>query len=400
MREGWVVTTLAEIAEVNPEGVEDIDVASAITYVDIASVVPGVGIATSLTNRIRMSEAPGRARRRIRADDVLVSTVRPYLKAFAQVPSDLDGEVASTGFAVLRATTHVLPGMIWNFVSTTQFVDTMMQRATGSNYPAVRPADVASFRVALPPLPEQHRIVDLMNAADAYVAAADARVAAARAARTALLTDLLSTPGEDWVETTLDTVCEMQLGKMLSKERASGPNQAPYLRNASVQAGRLILDDLKSMTFTDADRERYCLRSGDILVCEGGDPGRAVLLERNLDGIFFQKTLHRLRATDIDPRFLYLTVCRAYDDGRIADLCTNTTIKHLTAEKFKRLRVVVPPDKRQAEIVDLMSAAYTDLQLASGAADAARTFRSALLADLLSGTHEIPASYDRFLEAA
>lgn len=169
MSEQWVKTTLGEIAEINPEATPKWPADYEIRYVDIASVSATSGINLAEVGAHSFGKAPGRARRRIRAGDVLVSTVRPNLRSFAVVPKDLDGEVASTGFAVLRAKPSALPGFIWSLVQSEAFVEDMVGRCTGSNYPAVRADDVAAFPVSLPPLPVQRRIVDLLAHLDNHL---------------------------------------------------------------------------------------------------------------------------------------------------------------------------------------------------------------------------------------
>jgi type I restriction enzyme S subunit len=148
MREGWTETTLGEVAEINPETVKGLHTNHSIRYIDLSSVDSEFGISADLPV-YELKDAPGRAKRVVREGDVLVATVRPYLRGFAQVPKHLDGEVASTGFAVLRATPNALPGFIWGLVRRQPFVDHLMTRATGSNYPAVRPDDVGAFPISV-----------------------------------------------------------------------------------------------------------------------------------------------------------------------------------------------------------------------------------------------------------
>ena len=151
-----------------------------------------LGIDLESVESFNMGDAPSRAKRGIRTSDVLVSTVRPNLRAFSVVPNDLDGEVASTGFAVLRAGEQILPGFIWSVVSSKCFVDYLMTRVTGSNYPAVKASDIAGHVISLPSLSEQRRIVDLVGAIDTCIDALEVQVEADRIARAGVLAELLS----------------------------------------------------------------------------------------------------------------------------------------------------------------------------------------------------------------
>ena len=192
MRDGWTEATLGEVVVINPEAAKGLSLDDEIVYVDLASVSAESGISADLF-RGTFGEAPGRARRVIRSQDVLVSTVRPYLKGFALVPAFLDGEIASTGFAVLRANPKkALAGYIWAIVGMNNFVDYLMNRATGSSYPAVRPDDVASFEFNLPQLDEQKRIVEIVSSMDDVIQSTEQAVTDAKNLRSGLLSDLLS----------------------------------------------------------------------------------------------------------------------------------------------------------------------------------------------------------------
>ena len=111
--------------------------------------------------------APSRARKVIRKDDVLVSTVRPNLNAVAMVPACLDGQIASTGFCVLRPNRGcVEPRYLFYWTITSTFVDASTSRVRGANYPAVSDRDVKEVAIPLPPLAEQRRIVEILDQAD------------------------------------------------------------------------------------------------------------------------------------------------------------------------------------------------------------------------------------------
>lgn len=188
----WVNTTLGEISLVNPEATSSFKNGDEIVYIDLSSVSAETGIGTELF-RGMYGQAPGRARRVVRAQDVLISTVRPYLRGFALVPEFLDGEVASTGFTVLRAEpTRALSGLIWAVVGTDEFVDFLMDRATGSSYPAVRPSDVSAYPFLLPPIAEQKRIVEVVSSMDDVIHATEQAIAEAKVLRTTLLNKEIS----------------------------------------------------------------------------------------------------------------------------------------------------------------------------------------------------------------
>jgi type I restriction enzyme S subunit len=114
MREGWTETTIGAVTEVNPETTTGWSPDTSFRYIDLSSVSADRGIDEAGLPTVALVNAPRRARRVVRRGDVIVATVRPYLRGFAQVPTSLDGEVASTGFCVLRAVNQVVESRyIW-----------------------------------------------------------------------------------------------------------------------------------------------------------------------------------------------------------------------------------------------------------------------------------------------
>ena len=135
----------------------------AIWYVDISSI-------DSRSNRIRdpkrmnLAEAPSRARQKIRSGDVLFSTVRPYLRNIAPVEPQLDGEIASTGFAVLRGAKGIEPRYLFYKSISHDFVSALAGEQYGVSYPAVKEEQVKAQPLELPPTEEQRRIVERIEA--------------------------------------------------------------------------------------------------------------------------------------------------------------------------------------------------------------------------------------------
>ena len=99
----------------------------------------------------------------------------------------------------------------------------------------------------------------------------------------------------DWGTPPVTAKFDVQLGKMLSAEASAGADQRPYLRNVNVQWDRIEVVELATMEFDEADRRRFALRPGDLLVCEGGEVGRAAIWHGELEECYFQKALHRIR---------------------------------------------------------------------------------------------------------
>jgi type I restriction enzyme, S subunit len=138
-------------------------------YIDLSSVDKDrKQIDQSLVSEIYPVDAPSRARQLVKADDVLVATVRPNLNGVAVVKAEFDGATASTGYCVLRTDPKQLDWTyLFYWVQTDLFISDMMSKATGANYPAVSDRIINESLIPLPPLAEQQRIATILDKADA-----------------------------------------------------------------------------------------------------------------------------------------------------------------------------------------------------------------------------------------
>jgi len=161
---------------------------------------------------------------------------------------------------------------------------------------------------------------------------------------------------EHWPTPPLAARYEILLGKMLDEKRITGAHSVPYLRNQDVQWGSINTSELPTMDIAPHEEDRYTLRSGDLLVCEGGEVGRAAIWDHALSPCGFQKALHRLRPRSEDEivRFLYYCLRFAYDRGVFVAGSNPNTIPHLTGEMLRRYRFPSPPAHEQLAIVKFL----------------------------------------------
>ena len=132
-----------------------------------------------------------------------------------------------------------------------------------------------------------------------------------------------------WEKVKLGDMTDSCLGKMLDQQKNRGEFQ-PYLANVNVRWGTFDLDDLPQMRFEENEQERYGLRYGDLVVCEGGEPGRCAIWKEQIPNMKIQKALHRVRAHDgLDYRYLYYVTFRDKSPLAIAhhNFCTETAAK-------------------------------------------------------------------------
>ncbi len=206
---------------------------------------------------------------------------------------------------------------------------------------------------------------------------------------------------DSWTWIRFAGVGEQRLGKMLDAQKNRGELK-PYLRNTNVQWMRFELDDVKDMRVEEREVEELQLKTGDLLICEGGEPGRCAIWRDKVSEMYFQKALHRVRPCDgATSEYLALNLQIDCANGVLAGYFTGATIKHLTGRSLAAYPIPIPPLAEQRRIVakveQLMALVDAlETQLAASRATVANLL-SALVAELTgaAGTGKVsvlPAS--------
>lgn len=188
-----------------------------------------------------------------------------------------------------------------------------------------------------------------------------------------------------WVGVRLGEIAETRLGKMLSAKAKTGVSFRPYLRNKNVQWGRFDLDDVWEMDFSAKEFERFEVVPGDLLVCEGGEVGRAAIWRGQVARVGYQKALHRVRPhAGIAPEFLLYLFMRLAQTNAFEPFVTGSTIKHLPQEDLRELPVPLPPLNEQRRIVAAVEEQFSRLDAADESLQRARHRLESLRASVLA----------------
>jgi len=166
------------------------------------------------------------------------------------------------------------------------------------------------------------------------------------------LGELLELPGGWGWARFQNIVLESCLGKMLDKSKNVG-TPIPYLRNINVRWGSFDLSDLLNMKFEEREKERYGVQPGDLIICEGGEPGRCAIWKRSNSDMRIQKALHRVRfpIKSIANKYAYYFMFFSSSNGHLSKFFTGTTIKHLTGKGLANLEFPVCSIAEQIQIV-------------------------------------------------
>ncbi|PWW25179.1 type I restriction enzyme S subunit [Geodermatophilus normandii] len=317
------------------------------------------------------------------------------------VPKELDGANLTQGTARVA----VRPGLctryvVWALQSQTS-VDFWESSIGGATFRALNLGPLAETPIPLPARDEQRAIADYLDREtariDTLMDEQQRLIAMLRERRAAVISTAL-TPTDSWLRRRIKHIGETSLGKMLDAGRAVRPGDElrPYVRAADVRAdGSVNLVDLNQMPFSEAEMEAFDLRSGDVLLIEGGATvGRPGFMFESAPGVAFQKTVNRLRVGhQADARFVYWSMLRLYELAYYANHYGSVSFVHLTGEKLREIELSLPSVDEQRVI-----AAHLDEQTAKIDAliaeterfiELARERRSALITAAVTGELDV-----------
>jgi type I restriction enzyme S subunit len=222
----------------------------------------------------------------------------------------------------------------------------------GATRQKLNKSSASEIPITLPPLAEQKRIAEILDKADAIRRKRRQAIKLAdeflRSVFLDMFGDLIKNT-KDWKLSRFGDICESRLGKMLDSKQQTGENQRKYLRNANVQWDQFYLNNLLEMDFKEKDRDTFRLKHGDLLLCEGGEIGRAAIWRNEISECYFQKALHRVRPSNKLATAEYLLHLMWFfaRNGGFKNHATSATIAHLTGVKLKEMVIPLPPIELQ-----------------------------------------------------
>ena len=416
----WEVRRLKYVATVNDEALpETTDPDTEIDYVDIGNVDSVRGI-TGIES-LAFEDAPSRARRIVRKGDVIISTVRTYLKAIARIePADAN-LIVSTGFAVIRPR-KLDDGFVAYALSSPYFVDRVVAHSVGVGYPAINAGELACLDVAFPPLPEQQAIAAFLDREttkiDALVSKKQRLIELLREKRTALISHAVTkgldpdVPMKDsGVEWLGEIPAHWEVKPIHSLARSGYKTftdgdwiESPYIRDSGVrliQTGNIGVGNYKEQGFRYIDDQTFSsfrctqVMPGDVLICRLADPVGRACLAPNLGcrmvtsvDVCILKT-----AEDVNPAFVVYALSADNYLAWLNAICRGGTRDRVSRSMLGAIQVGKPPLPEQHAIAAFLDreAAKIDALVAKVEEAIARLeeFRIALISAAVTGRIDV-----------
>ncbi len=365
--EGWRWVRLGEMCE-HHTGTRDMrsEPDTPFRYIDITSV-DNISKRILTPKSVLGRNAPSRAREIVRADDVLIATTRPNLNAVALVPPELDNEICSTGFCVLRPRADVCCQYLFAFVQSDEFVEGLSRSVNGATYPAVTDKQVRDQFAPLPPLAEQKRIAAIlyeqMAAVERARAAAEAQLDAAKALPAAYLRAVFESPeAQNWPVRKLGDMGEIVSGVTLGRKlNGAETRRVPYLRVANVKDGYLSLSNVYEVDATEGEIAKCRLNAGDLLLTEGGDPdklGRGTFWQNQIAECIHQNHIFRVRLNpqEFSSEFVSAQVGSPYGKAYFFAQAKQTTgIATINQRVLGNFPLMTPPLATQQRVAEMLN---------------------------------------------
>lgn len=279
-------------------------------------------------------------------------------------------------------------------------------RAQGSTRFNLSKEAFRSLPFCVPSPAEQQKIAECLSSLDDLIVAQERKVDALKTHKKGLMQQLFPREGEtqprfrfpefqnagEWEEVALGEIAEIKLGKMLDKSNHTAGQLLPYLNNLAVRWNEVNTSDLPKMYFTHRELDRFGLRAGDVVVCEGGEPGRAAVWDGRLPDLKFQKAIHRVRFNvPFEPRILVLHLENLAGTTAFEMLFTGGGIKHLTGETFSKLKVPLIPHAEQQRIASCLSRLDSQITAETQKLETLKTHKKGLMQQLFPSPEEVAA---------
>ena len=305
-------------------------------------------------------ERESRSSRLIPGDIVFARTGATTGKSY--LIRDCPAEAVFASYLIrVRLTDDVEPRYISHFFQGQQYWSQITSVARGAAQPGVNATTLKKLHIPLPGIEQQRRIADILDRADALRAKRRAALARLDELTQAIFVEMFGSPisnPKGWAKRLFEEACPTRLGKMLDQKKQSGQHARKYIRNANVQWFHVDVTDVYEMDFDLEDRQLFRLKNGDLLMCEGGEPGRAAIWHDELPECYYQKALHRGRPNPSMATAEYLAHLLWFlsKGGGLVDHITSATIAHLTSEKLKAIKIPLPPLTLQKNFSDRLAA--------------------------------------------
>ncbi|TCS93304.1 restriction endonuclease subunit S [Hazenella coriacea] len=351
----WEQRKLGDIAEINPKS----NLPEQFEYVDLESVV-GTDLISHRTEH--RESAPSRAQRLAKQGDVFYQTVRPYQKNNYLFDLSYDNYVFSTGYAQMRP--NVDSYFLFSKLQEEKFVSSVLDRCTGTSYPAINSKDLAQIEVEIPTLgDEQTKIGNFFKQLDDTIALHQQELTTLKQTKQGFLQKIFPKVGEsvpevrfpgftgDWEQRRLGGMADFSKGNGYSKSDLTDKGKPIILYGRLYTKYETVIDSVD--TFTIEKGKSVISKGDEVIIPSSGetseDISRASVVSK--PGIILGGDLNIVRpSNEIDPVFLALTISNGKQQKELSKRAQGKSVVHLHNSDLKEVNLLFPKKEEQTQI--------------------------------------------------
>lgn len=331
-------------------------------YIDLTSV-DRITHTIAETQTITSESAPSRAQQIVRKGDVLFGTTRPMLKRYAVIPVEYDGQIASTGYCVLRPQSdRILTNFLFYLLGTPEFYAFVEANERGAGYPAIPDGVVKEFRIPIPPLEVQREIVQLLDLFSGLVsdlrAELDTELGARQRQYAYYLDDLFAFGAAEGIKRVpMGEVGEFIRGRRFTKSDVA-ESGIPSIHYGEIYTtfGIAASEAVSHVREDIAPQLRYA-KPGDVVIAAVGetveDVGKAVAWLGTTD-VAIHDDCFLYRSEVLEPKFVSHYMRTDVLNREKAKYVARAKVKRLSGENLAKLVIPVPSGDEQKRVVAIL----------------------------------------------
>lgn len=345
-------------------------------YVDIGSVTYGKGIENY--QHLKFSKAPSRARRLVKTGDVILSTVRTYLKATAQIPENVYPVVVSTGYLTLRANKQIIPDFLKYSVQQDAFISEIEAKSSGVSYPAINTSEAVRTNVIVPPVQEQHRIADFLDAKCARIDSirknVEAEIEALKQYKKSVITEAV-TKGldknvemkdsgadwvgkipKDWIYVRLKMIAEISDGTHDTPAYVDkNENTYPLVTSKNIINGQIDFEKCHFIGAKDYEKiiKRSYYQKYDLIMPMIGSIGKPAIIKSNKEFATKNVAIIRFHGDENLSKFIYYQFYSNNLNNELKNIMSGSVQNFVSQNIIKNLLFCLP--RKGTEIIKIVS---------------------------------------------
>jgi len=381
---GWKKVKLGEVVITNKENIDDNYPYKEILYLDTGSITKGK---IEKLQKLKIVDAPSRAKRLVKAGDIIYSSVRPIQRHYGFIINPPENLVVSTGFVVLTVNSEKSDSrFIYYFLTSNEIVETLDIIAEGSTsaYPSLRPSDIENLEILLPPLSEQKAIASVLSSLDDKIDLLHRQnQTLEKMAETLFRKWFVEDAKEDWEEYKIGDKLDVLLGGTPSTNQPEYWNgDIPWINSSEINKFR-ILEPTRYITKLGLENSSTKLLPAGttVLAITGATLGQVSRLE--IDACANQSVIGIPESKEFSNEFIYLWI-----KSIIKDIISNQTggaQQHINRNDVKNAIIIKPDNKTYSKFMNIIKPFFNKISKNCFQIRTLEQMRDALLPKLMSG---------------